>query len=209
MPLKMMAGECVGGDDISRVLFVCLYNIMTRLVSAGPGCVFLLGGGLSCSGRGFCRRRAERGTGRVESGACPWSRHLSPAFVVACLSVQARIWRYCYTGRAFFFCRFRALASFGYSSIGAQLFPLSPLLSGPGIAPVAASYSASVNLFSLDAAGCVCVCICVLSCVVRANSPCGEGCLNKKILDEFGIFEEGEETWEVDSCSTGGGIEDW
>lgn len=32
MPLKMMAGECVGGTDISRVLFVCLYNIMTRWV---------------------------------------------------------------------------------------------------------------------------------------------------------------------------------
>eukprot|EP00903_Cladosiphon_okamuranus_P022201 g20417.t1 len=41
------------------------------------------------------------------------------------------------------------------------------------------------------------------------TSPCAEGCLNKKILDEFGVFEEGEETWEVDSCSTGGGIKDW
>lgn len=41
------------------------------------------------------------------------------------------------------------------------------------------------------------------------NSPCAEGCLNKKILDEFGIMEEGEETWEVDSCGTGGGSPDW
>lgn len=29
-PLRMMAGECVGGTDVSRVLFVCLYNIITR-----------------------------------------------------------------------------------------------------------------------------------------------------------------------------------
>ncbi|CAB1117823.1 unnamed protein product [Ectocarpus sp. CCAP 1310/34] len=41
------------------------------------------------------------------------------------------------------------------------------------------------------------------------TSPCAEGCLNKKILDEFGVFEEGEETWEVDSCGTGGGPADW
>ncbi|CAM9705861.1 unnamed protein product [Scytosiphon promiscuus] len=41
------------------------------------------------------------------------------------------------------------------------------------------------------------------------TSPCAEGCLNKKILDEFGVMEEGEETWEVDSCGTGGGSPDW
>lgn len=45
--------------------------------------------------------------------------------------------------------------------------------------------------------------------LVLPISPCAEGCLNKKILDEFGVFEEGEETWEVDSCGTGGGPAGW
>lgn len=53
LPLNMMAGECVGGTDISRVLFVCLYNIMTRcgmVITCVGMLYFVCGGGIGTGG---------------------------------------------------------------------------------------------------------------------------------------------------------------